>query len=133
MSELQKIYCIYNAEGSLRGELEYIYNKYVNNIKCSMCEITHGTISPKRKWKEKCLTFGIKIKCLHLDELPNDIRKLVKDKTPCVVGQINSVKTILMKDNELIKMSGNVDSFFRFLDEKIKILTEPTLDNSILQ
>ena len=133
MSELQKIYCIYNAEGSLRGELEYIYNKYVNNIKCSMCDITHDTISPKKKWKEKCSTFGTKIECLHLDELPNDIKKLVKDKTPCVVGQINSVKTILMHDNELIKMSGNVDSFFRFLDEKIKILSEPTLHNRMMQ
>lgn len=132
MSELQKIYCIYNAEGSLRGELEYIYNKYVNNIKCSMCDITHGTISLKRKWKEKCSTFEIKIECLHLDELPNDIKKLVKDKTPCVVGQINSAKTILMHDNELIKMSGNVDSFFRFLDEKIKILSEATLHNKMI-
>ena len=132
MSELQKIYCIYNAEGSLIGELEYIYNKYVNNIKCSMCEITHSTISPKRKWKEKCSTFGTKIECLHLDELPNDMKKLVKDKTPCVVGQINSVKTILMHDNELIKMSGNVDSFFRFLDQKIKILSEATLNNKMI-
>ena len=133
MSELQKIYCIYNAEGSLRGELEYIYNKYVNNIKCSMCDITHGTISPKRKWKEKCSTFEIKIECLHLDELPNDIKKLVKDKTPCVVGQINSAKTILMHDNELINISGSVDSFFRFLDEKIKILSEATLHNRMMQ
>ena len=132
MPELRKIYCIYNAKGSLRGELEYIYNKYVNNIKCSMCEITHGTISPKRKWKEKCSTFDIKIECLHLNELPNDIKKLVKDKTPCVVGQINSAKTILMHDNELIKMSGNVDSFFRFLDEKIKILSEATLHNKMM-
>ena len=133
MSELQKIYCIYNAEGSLRGELEYIYNKYVNNIKCSMCDITNGTISPKRKWKEKCSTFEIKIECLHLDELPNDIKKLVKDKTPCVVGQINSAKTILMQDNELIKMNGNVDSFFRFLDEKIKTQSEATSHNKMMQ
>ena len=132
MSELQKIYCIYNAEGTFKGELEYIYNKYVNNINCSMCEITHGIISPKKKWTEKCSTFRIKIECLHLDELSNDIKKLVTDKTPCVVVQMNSVKTILIQNNELIKMSGNVDSFFRLLDVKIKILSEPTLQKSMV-
>jgi len=46
--QIQKIYCIYNAEGTLKGELKYIYDKYINNIKCSMCEITHSAISQKK-------------------------------------------------------------------------------------
>ena len=48
MNQIQKIYCIYNAEGTLKGELKYIYHKYINNIKCSMCEITHSAISQKK-------------------------------------------------------------------------------------
>tara|TARA_B100000965_G_C19487640_1_gene711513 strand:- start:502 stop:873 length:372 start_codon:yes stop_codon:yes gene_type:complete len=119
--QIQKIYCIYNAEGTLKGELKYIYDKYINNIKCSMCEITHSAISPKKKWKVKCATYKIKIECLHLDELPKNIKGLVSNKAPCVVGQMNSGIKILIHDKELIKMNGDIDSFFHSLDNKIKI------------
>ena len=51
MSFLQKIYCIYNAEGSVIGELKYLYEKYFKDIKCSMCDITHGTFTQKKNGK----------------------------------------------------------------------------------
>ena len=53
MIENVKIYCIYNAEGSIFGELKYLYNKYIRDIKCSMCDITHNTLSEKREWKKR--------------------------------------------------------------------------------
>ena len=121
MSLVQKIYCIYNAEGSVKGELKYLYEKYFKDIKCSMCDITHGTFMQKKKWKNKCLTFPFEIECMHLDELPSDIKSLVNDKTPCVVAQINSINKIIIKDEELVHMNGDVDSFFSHLDEIVKI------------
>ena len=121
MSFVQKIYCIYNAEGSVKGELIYLYKKYFKDIKCSMCDITHSTFSQKKKWKNKCLTFPLEIKCLHLDELPSDIKILVDDKTPCVVAQINSTNKIIIKNEELVHINGDVDSFFSYLNKVIKI------------
>ena len=121
MNSVRKIYCIYNAEGSLKGELKYLYKKYFKDIKCSMCDITHSTFTQKKKWKNKCLTFPLEIECMHLDELPSDIKILVNDKTPCVVAQINSTNKIIIKDEELIHMEGDVDSFFSHLDKIVKI------------
>ena len=121
MNSVRKIYCIYNAEGSLKGELKYLYKKYFKDIKCSMCDITHNTFTQKNKWKNKCLTFPLDIECMHLDELPRDIKILVKDKTPCVVAQTDSTNKIIIKDEELIHMEGDVDSFFSHLDKIVKI------------
>ena len=47
------IYCIYNAEGSIIGELKYLLLKYFYGFKCSMCEITHTNFSEKKEWKKK--------------------------------------------------------------------------------
>ena len=47
----------------------------------------------------------------------SDIKILVNDKTPCVVAQINSINKIIIKDEELVHMNGDVDSFFSHLDE----------------
>ena len=86
-----------------------------------MCEITHNTFLLKKRWNEKSSQFGTEIECLHLNELPKNIKELVVNKTPCVVGQMNSLNKILLNDNELIKIKGDVDSFFSALEIKIQI------------
>ena len=120
MNEKAKIYCIYNAEGSIFGELKYLYKKYTENIKCSMCDITHNTLSEKKEWKKRCMVSFLKIECLHLDELPKDIENLVEGNTPCVVAKTSSTNEIIIEDKELIAMKGNVDSFFNHIHKIIK-------------
>ena len=117
----QKIYCIYNAEGSIKGELKYLYEKYFKDIKCSMCDITHGVFTQKKKWTSKCLASNLNIECLHLDELPNNIKNLVINNTPCVVAQVNSTSKIIINNKELANMGGDIDSFFSHLDKVVKI------------
>ena len=119
MNEKAKIYCIYNAEGSIFGELKYLYKKYTKNIKCSMCDITHNIFSEKSEWKNKCIISPFKIECLHLDELPKNIKNLVTGNTPCVVTKKNSINEIIINNEELIDMRGNVDSFFNHLHKII--------------
>ena len=120
MNDTVIIYCIYNAEGSIFGEIRYLYNKYIKDIKCSMCDITHNTLSEKREWKKRCMVSPLKIECLHLDELPKDIENLVIGNTPCVVAKTSSINEIIIKNKELIAMKGNVDSFFKHIHKIIK-------------
>ena len=120
MNDTVKIYCIYNAEGSIFGEIRYLYNKYIKDIKCSMCDITHNSFSEKSEWGKKCIEFPFKIECLHLDELPIEIKDIVKDNAPCVVTQKRSVNEIIINNKELTSMNGDVDSFFNHLHKIIK-------------
>ena len=120
MNDTVKIYCIYNAEGSIFGEIRYLYNKYIKDIKCSMCDITHNYFSEKGEWRKKCNEFPFKIECLHLDELPIEIKDIVKDNAPCVVTQKKSVNEVVINNKELTSMNGDVDSFFNHLRKIIK-------------
>ena len=120
MNDTVKIYCIYNAEGSIFGELRYLYNKYIKDIKCSMCDITHNSFSEKSEWTKKCIEFPFKIECLHLDELPIEIKDIVKDNAPCVVSQKRLVNEVIINNKELTSMNGDVDSFFNHLRKIIK-------------
>ena len=85
-----------------------------------MCDITHNSFSEKSEWAKKCKEFPFKIECLHLDELPSDIKNIVKDNTPCVVAQTKSVNEIIIKNKELTSMNGDVNSFFNHLHKIIK-------------
>ena len=119
MNDIVKLYCIYNAEGSIIGKIMYAYNKYIKDIKCSMCEITHNSFIEKSEWKKKCKELPFEVECLHLDELPSDIKDLVKDNTPCVVAQKKSVNKVILKNKELISMNGDIVSFFNHLHKII--------------
>ena len=119
MDDIAKLYCIYNAEGSIIGKIRYVYNKYIKDIKCSMCEITHNSFSEKSEWGRKCKQFPFEVECLHLDELPSDIKDLVKNNTPCVVAQKKSVNEVIIKNKELVGMNGDIGSFFNHLHEII--------------
>lgn len=60
---------LYNADGSLIGELRYARAKLTNSASCSLCELTHGW-NPfgKSSWKKACVDLEVEIDLLHRDE-----------------------------------------------------------------
>ena len=71
---------IYNADGSLLGELRYSISKVVGKSSCSLCELTHGW-NPfgKRKWKTVCKSSDLNIQLIHRDEATESQLKTAAD------------------------------------------------------
>lgn len=66
---------LYNADGSVLGELRYLRSKLFEGDSCSLCDLTHGW-NPfgKRSWKRACEDFEVEIELLHKDEaLPEQL------------------------------------------------------------
>ena len=121
MQRSVKIYCIYNAKGSVSGELAYVFKKYVLGFKCSMCEITHNSFAMKRDWENKVSQSNINIETVHLDERPKDLEEFSKNKVPCVVGEYQEGYKLILTNEDLINLGGNVDLFFDMLKERIEL------------
>lgn len=80
------LYIVYNANGSVLGKLEYGYRKLTWDKKqqdtpCAACDMTHGGLSlnPTQAWLDvkqqiEQSSAGIKVKELHRDELPEEVR-----------------------------------------------------------
>ena len=50
---MQKIIGIYNANGSLLGEMRYVFDKVFLKKHCALCDITHGmSYKAKTTWLE---------------------------------------------------------------------------------
>ena len=114
------IYCVYNAEGSIIGELKYLILKYFYGFKCSMCEITHTNFSEKEEWKNKISQSSYSIKSVHLDEQPEDLYQFSNGKAPCVVGKNKKGFKFIFTNDELNSFRGDVHQFFKKLDMKVK-------------
>ena len=113
------IYCIYNANGSLSGEIAYFFKKYFYGLKCSMCEITHNFISEKEDWKDRLSQTKINLKTVHLDEQNNDLYQFSFGNTPCVVGENEKGFKFIFSNTDLDNFNGDVKLFFKSLENKI--------------
>lgn len=113
---MQKIIAIYNANGSLLGEMRYVFDKVFFNKHCALCDITHGmSYKAKTTWLEQVESFAIAIETLHLDEINDDIRQVVVDKVPCVVITEGDSINIVMSNEELQACDCDPEQFFERL------------------
>ncbi len=69
MDKKRKVFGIYNADGTLAGELGYVVSKMTGKRACDLCDITHGW-NPfgKRHWKRICRSSTLEIQLIHRDE-----------------------------------------------------------------
>lgn len=119
---MQKIIGIYNANGSLLGEMRYVFDKVFFKKHCALCDITHGmSYKAKRTWLERVERFPIPIETLHLDEISDDIRQVVADKVPCVVMFEGDSINIVMSDEELQACDSDPEQFFEMLRINVNV------------
>ena len=59
---------IYNADGTLLGEISYVAKKLIGRGSCALCDITHGWTGRRRDFDSTCESAGIEWTLLHRDE-----------------------------------------------------------------
>ncbi len=60
---------IYDADGTLAGELRYALGKLTGRAKCALCDITHGwNPMGSRQWKQACAASPVELVLVHRDE-----------------------------------------------------------------
>ena len=114
-----KIYGIYNADGGIIGELQYVLGKLMGKAHCSLCDITHSYISKKKSWKALESRGEFEINLLHINEQEPDLREFTSGITPCVVAKEESKFRILLTSEQLENCNKSVSSFEEALQKSI--------------
>ena len=78
---------VYDANGSVPGEIAYWVGARLGSRHCALCEITHGTFREKAEWRSYSSNLPVPFQALHLDELPPAVSSLVGSEAPCVVAE----------------------------------------------
>lgn len=77
---------VYDANGSLAGELAYWLGARLGLRHCSLCDITHGLVRPKLEWRREVDRLPFDFVAVHLDEREPAVAKASSGKEPCVVA-----------------------------------------------
>lgn len=89
-SKIIELIGVYDADGSIVGELSYWLGARFGVRHCSLCDITHSLFSEKPEWKECQRELedeqGIQFKAYHRNDQPDGVRTLIGGKYPAVVS-----------------------------------------------
>ncbi len=60
---------IYDADGTLAGELRYALSKLAGRSSCALCDITHGwNPMGSRQWRQACAASSVELELVHRDD-----------------------------------------------------------------
>lgn len=105
---------IYNADGSLLGEISYVLAKYTGRGHCELCDITHGTFRRKRSWDKACEQAGINMELLHRDEATTDQLNAAGD-LPAIIKVDGNTWRLVAGPAELAACDGNPERLMTLL------------------
>ena len=117
--DVTRLIGVYRADGGLRGELRYLAGHYLRGESCSLCDITHSPFRRKAAWDRQVTALGIPFDLLHLNELDPPLAAFVGDRAACVVADTEHGRRLLLGNEELSAVHGDVDAFFALLRQTL--------------
>ncbi len=102
---------VYNAEGSLIGEVRYAIGKIFGSAHCALCDISHRGVKEKDEFRECRAGLPVPLVVVHLDERSPEVAGLTEGRTPCVVAHGAGAPFILLDAVRLEACGGDVGKF----------------------
>lgn len=109
---------VYDADGTLRGEVSYVVGHLLGQRECSLCDITHGMVRRKPLFDRLAADLGTPFDLLHRDEVHAAQREAIGE-LPCVLVDRGAGWTQLLGPAELRTCDGDPHALFALLAERL--------------
>jgi len=115
---------VYNARGTLIGELSYLLQRTFTGKHCALCDITHSSVRRRPAWDQCAQSFtqqhSITVELLHLDEVPTSLANNSGFIAPAVYLQRgDNSYSLVMGPRDLEICGHSPEQFFKMLESKI--------------
>lgn len=106
-SEVLRLVGVYDADGTLRGELAYWFGARFGRRHCALCDITHGSVRERKDWRQCRDEMGVAFDTVHRDEASPDVMAVIQGNLPAVVALTSEGVTPLLGPRELERCQGS--------------------------
>jgi hypothetical protein len=84
---------VYDADGSVLGELSYFVRARFGAAHCALCDITHGRVRERADWKACRDELPVPFETFHRDDQPADVRAAIAG-LPAVVARLDDGRIV---------------------------------------
>lgn len=113
---------VYDADGTVRGELAYWVGARLGRRHCSLCDITHGSVRERAEWKTCRSSLPVRFDTFHRDDQPDAVRAAAGGRAPVVLADTDDGIALLIGPDELDGYGGSVDRLVEGIDAAMERL-----------
>jgi hypothetical protein len=119
---------IYDADGTIVGEIKYMAGKLLGVAKCSLCDLTHGTkLKGRDDFKACAEALPIPLDLFHRNDQPQELRTLTNNALPCIIGETEGgSRTIVATAQQLDDCRKDVGRLETLLREALEASSTTT-------
>lgn len=121
---------VYDADGTLRGELSYWIGARLGRRHCSLCDITHGSVRRRPEWTACTRELPVPFDTYHRDDQPDAVRVAAGGEAPVVVAAITAgsagvpadtgvTHVMLLGPRDLDACEGSIDRLMAAIEDAV--------------
>jgi hypothetical protein len=110
---------VYDADGTLVGEVSYWIGARLGRRHCSLCDVTHGLVSEKASWRDCKAELPLPFVTYHRNDMPEDVRRVAQGSLPTVFVRRQGIVSPLLSPSEIEAAEGDPQGLVRLINEKL--------------
>ena len=110
---------VYDANGTLRGEIAYWIGARLGRRHCSLCEVTHGLFTVKEEWKRCRDGLPVAFDTFHRDDQPEVVRAATGDRAPVVLAETDGGLVVLLDGMQIEAADGDPQHLMQEIDDRV--------------
>lgn len=112
---------VYDADGTISGEIRYWLGARIGVSHCSLCEVTHGLFTQRSAWRDWRASLDVPFELFHRDDMPGDVAAATTGLPVVVARTARGIVTLLGPD----ELDGCDGDLHRFIDA-LRVAVERT-------
>jgi hypothetical protein len=112
---------VYDADGSLTGELSYFLRARVGLAHCALCDITHGRVRERADWRSCRDRLPVPFVTFHRDDQPTAVRAL-GSRLPVVVAETVGGELFVVADAVALEAcAGEPERLVEHIERRLRL------------
>ena len=117
---VRRLVGVYDADGTLRGELAYVVGVRLGRVHCSLCDITHGRLRERPGWQACRDGLPVPFETFHRNDQPDDVRALLAGTAPAVVADTGGGLVLLLGPADLEACGSSPEALVAALEREVE-------------
>lgn len=100
---------VYDADGTLVGELRYFLGARLGRAHCALCDITHGSVRERPEWRECRDGLAVPFTTVHRDEQGPEVAGATAGSYPAVVATLDDGTALCLLGAEDLEIAARAE------------------------